>query len=82
MKKLTSDLIINGEITCPLCGVASRLVVWDDYTVESCADREQRRAYVSLEYEKAYKRKTDVLYRCPNCGEFIDSHRLKVVLAK
>lgn len=82
MKKIASDLIKRGEIECPLCNAVSSLLVWDDYTVESCADREQRRAYVSLEYEKAYKKNTDVLYRCPNCDKFVDSTRLKVKLAK
>lgn len=80
MGKIRKELVLNGVIKCPICEVKNRLFSWEDYTVERCNSREKRRAYVSLSLEKAYKKKTDCLYICPSCNEYIEGYRLKVQL--
>lgn len=77
--KIDSKLILSGKIKCKHCGEESLLLKWDLTTKNNCTTREQRRAYVSLEQQKAYKGK--YIYECPSCKRVTEGKHLKVFLA-
>lgn len=76
---IDKDLILKGRIKCGHCGEASLLVKWDLATINNCITREQRRAYVSLEQNRAYS--GNYIYECPKCGMGSNGKQLKVFLA-
>lgn len=69
MKKGT-DYKDSDSIICPCCGDECSIAEWDLFTYSHAKNRQERRDYVSLTFEKAYHRLTDVWYRCPRCGEW------------
>lgn len=77
IKKIDTELRLKGYIMCPLCKVENALSLWDASTHDQCDTREKRRAYVSLEEQKAYGRKSGLVFMCPHCTNYIDGYKLK-----
>lgn len=78
VKRLDNELILGGKIKCKHCNEPSLLVQWDLATKNKCITREQRRAYVSLEQEKAYNGR--YVYECPKCQRVTEGRHLRVHL--
>ncbi len=70
--------ILYGVIVCPRCKKGSRLIEWDSITHSACVTREMRRAYITLEDDRAYNKGTKNMYKCPKCAEFSRGSLLRV----
>lgn len=77
-QKIDNELILRGKIKCRHCGESSLLVQWDLATKNNCITREQRRAYISLEQERAYRGK--YVYECPKCKRVTEGKQINVYL--
>lgn len=64
------------KLECITCGKRSSLSAWNKKTREQCTTREQVRDYIQLYDPRAFKKETEVCYKCPRCGDWIDGYKL------
>lgn len=70
---------LNDEILCPKCK-SSRLVgAWENSTLDDCSTREMRRSFIGLDDTRAYKKGSDLHYKCPNCLQYSEGFKLKII---
>lgn len=69
----------NEKISCGWCGKVSTLGEWNDLTYSRCTNREMKRAFTQLTNEKAFLRKSDTFYECPECHKWSRGSQLSIV---
>ena len=69
----------NEHIRCGWCNRVSTLGEWNDLTYSKCTNREMKRAFTQLTNEKAFLRKSDTFYICPNCSKWSRGCQLSIV---
>jgi len=69
----------NEDIRCAWCLKTAKLGIWNDNTFSKCLNREMKRAFTQLTSEKAFLRKSDTFYLCPNCERWSRGSQLKIV---
>ncbi len=72
------EIASSTIISCQWCGVPSTLQEWDDISYKDCTSREMRRAYMHLSNERAFNKKYNKFYKCPNCGKWLKGCQLMV----
>lgn len=67
------------KVRCGWCYKSANLGDWNDLTYSKCYNREMKRAFIALTDVKAFSRKADTYYMCPNCGEWSRGSQLSII---
>ncbi|MBO5388009.1 MAG: hypothetical protein J6A59_07715 [Lachnospiraceae bacterium] len=67
------------DVKCGWCAKTATLGEWNDLTYSRCTNREMKRAFINLTAEKAFMRKSDTFYECPNCHKWSRGSQLSIV---
>ena len=64
------------KMACWCCKKSASLDVWDDSTLKEANCIEAIRDYVSLTDPRAYTIEEDTVYKCPNCGAWVEGAKI------
>lgn len=66
------------SVVCPWCLKENTLKNWDDNTFKECKNREMKRDFMHLQMSKTWLRSSKAYFKCPDCGQWVISAKLKI----
>lgn len=69
----------SEHVRCGWCLKVHKLGEWNDLTYSKCSNREMKRAFTPLTNEKAFLKRSDTFYICPECKKWSRGSQLVIV---